>query len=110
MIRREWGLHEAKHWLMSQCLAARKETPDRSFVRIKLQQPPSDDRPPDLLIWEAFELLVSQGAITGYPVIPDNTGPIPIMINGVALTPQAIERMEETEESDIDEIGFKTSA
>lgn len=98
MTQRTWKLREAKDWLISHCFGERQRSPDKPTIRIKLNHLPSDERPPDLLIWEAFQLLENEGILTGYPVICDNTGSVPIMINSVALTPRAIEMLENAEE------------
>ena len=98
MTQRTWKLREAKDWLVSHCFGERQRSADTPTIRITLNHPPSDERPPDLLIWEAFQLLEDEGILAGHPVSFDNTGSVPVMINGVALTPQAIEMLENAEE------------
>lgn len=99
MTQRMWKLREAKEWLVSQCLSERRRSPEEPAIRMKFNQPPSDERPPSHLIWEAFQLLENAGILTGHAVTADNTGPVPLMINGMALTPRAIEIQENAEET-----------
>lgn len=108
----DWNLEDTKTWLWTLCIEARERKLDDPFVTIKLHQKPKKEIPPDLLIWEAFQLLRAEGRITGRVVTGNNVGPVPIMLRLVTLTPQAAEKLEQFKKATSDqtkdkEIGFQ---
>ena len=108
----DWNLEDTKTWLWTLCLETRERKLDDPFVTLKLHQEPRREIPPDLLIWEAFQLLRAEGMITGRAVKADNVGPVPIMLRLVTLTPKAAEELEQfkrvtSDQTKDEEIGFQ---
>jgi hypothetical protein len=108
----DWNLEDTKNWLLTLCITARDGKLDGPFVTIKFHQEPRKEIPPDLLIWEAFQLLDAEGMITGRVVTADNVGTIPVMLRLVALTPRAAEKLEHLEkaandQTEDEQIGFE---
>lgn len=91
---REWTLSEAREWLLDKCIKQRERGRRAPYFRFDFGQPLRPEVPYDRLVWEAFQILESEGIITGKPVRADNTGDLPIMLIKVALTPQAVLEIE----------------